>query len=109
MSEASKPLLPTKDYAAASVFRPENLLREARRQKGLQSRNVPDICILDPEGHIQRQLQEHGRAQRLPAWPACVLFCGPEEAPRVAKATGSAVIHPSWRGGVRQKDCITFQ
>lgn len=70
VSESSKPLLPTKDYAAASVFRPENLLREARRQKRLPIENVPDICILDPDGHILRQLQEDGRAQRLPAW-AC--------------------------------------
>lgn len=70
VSEAPTPLLQVKDYAAPSVFRPENLLREARRQKGLPIENVPDICILDPDGDILRQLREDGRAQRLPAW-AC--------------------------------------
>jgi uridine phosphorylase len=70
VSEASTPLLQAKDYAAASVFRPENLLREARRQKGLPIEDVPEICILDPDGDILRQLRADGRAQRLPAW-AC--------------------------------------
>ncbi len=69
-SRASTPLLQAKDYTARSVFRPENLLREARRQKGLPIDNVPDICILDPDGDILRQLRADGRAQRLPAW-AC--------------------------------------
>jgi len=30
----------TKDYAAASVFRPEHLLREARRQRNLPEHDV---------------------------------------------------------------------
>ena len=35
------PILAGKDYAAASVFTPQNLLREARRQKGLAAVPVP--------------------------------------------------------------------
>ena len=42
------PLLLHKEYAAPSVFTVENLLREARRQKGLPLGQVPSICILDP-------------------------------------------------------------
>jgi hypothetical protein len=37
------PILADKDFAAASVFEPANLLREARRQKRLQAADVPDI------------------------------------------------------------------
>ncbi|WP_428390694.1 nucleoside phosphorylase [Lichenicoccus sp.] len=60
----------TKDHNAPSVFRPENLLREARRQKDLPVENVPDICVLDPDGDILRQLRADGRATRMSAW-AC--------------------------------------
>lgn len=42
------PILTGKQYDAPSVFTPENLLREARRQKGLESHPVPAICILEP-------------------------------------------------------------
>jgi hypothetical protein len=35
---------------AASVFRPEALLREARRQKQLPLVAVLEICVLDPDG-----------------------------------------------------------
>jgi uridine phosphorylase len=63
-------LLSDKDYDAPSVFRPENLLREARRQKGLPAEIVPDICVLDPDGDLVRQLVAAGRAQRCVGW-AC--------------------------------------
>jgi uridine phosphorylase len=46
------PLIERADHAAPSVFRPENMLREARRQKGLAAGTVPPICILDPDGDI---------------------------------------------------------
>lgn len=64
------PILRRKDHRAASVFTPEALLREARRQKGLADGRVPDICILDPDGDIVRHLVATDRARRLPAW-AC--------------------------------------
>jgi uridine phosphorylase len=64
------PILAAKDYAAPSVFEPENLLREARRQKGLARQEVPEICLLDPDGDILRALRRAGRAAPLPGW-AC--------------------------------------
>ena len=64
------PILAGKDFAAPSVFEPENLLREARRQKNLPIAEVPDICILDPDGDIVRRLSKEGTARRSPGW-AC--------------------------------------
>lgn len=46
----SPPLLGNKHYREASAFAPENLLREARRQKGLGDGLVPDVWVLDPDG-----------------------------------------------------------
>ena len=64
------PLAPARDYAAPSVFTPENLLREARRQRGLPLRDVPAICVLDPDGDLVRWLRQAGRASLAPGW-AC--------------------------------------
>lgn len=64
------PILSHKHYDAASAFTPENLLREARRQKGLSTAAVPEICVLDPDGDIVRHLRVAGRAERHPNW-AC--------------------------------------
>lgn len=64
------PILQNKHYADPTVFRAENLLREARRQRGLPSMPVPDICILDPDGDVVRALRADGRGQPFPGW-AC--------------------------------------
>jgi uridine phosphorylase len=64
------PILSHKHYDAASAFKPENLLREARRQKGLPATPVPEICILDPDGDMVRFLCSAGLADRHPGW-AC--------------------------------------
>ncbi len=64
------PILSNKQYMKPSVFTPENLLREARRQKSLPLQNVPPICILDPDGDIVRRLVAEHRAERDPNW-AC--------------------------------------
>jgi uridine phosphorylase len=64
------PLLQGKAYAEPSVFRPENLLREARRQKQLSDRPVPDVCLLDPDGDVVRHLAESGRGRLETSW-AC--------------------------------------
>jgi uridine phosphorylase len=64
------PILRNKDVSAASVFRPEALLREARRQKGLPAVDVPSVCILDPDGDIVRRLRQDGRAEPFKGW-AC--------------------------------------
>ena len=67
---ASPPILADKRYDAPSVFTPENLLREARRQRGIAAARVPDICVLDPDGDVMRRLGADGRAKRDAAW-AC--------------------------------------
>ena len=46
------PILRHKRYDEPSVFAPENLLREARRQKAISAGAVPRICVLDPDGDI---------------------------------------------------------
>jgi uridine phosphorylase len=64
------PILAGKEFAAPSVFAPANLLREARRQKGLPESCVPETCILDPDGDILRTLRREKRASPSTAW-AC--------------------------------------
>jgi len=64
------PILSGKDCGRPSVFTPENLLREARRQKRLPPGAIPEICVLDPDGDILRTLMREGRATQSPVW-AC--------------------------------------
>lgn len=64
------PILAGKHHAAPSVFTPEGLLREARRQKALPAAAVPPVCVLDPDGDIVRRLVADSAAHRDPAW-AC--------------------------------------
>jgi purine-nucleoside phosphorylase len=64
------PILRLKDTASPSVFTPDALLREARRQKGVPAGEVPEICLLDPDGDIVEHLLQERRASRLAAW-AC--------------------------------------
>jgi uridine phosphorylase len=64
------PILAGKEFTAPSVFEPVNLLREARRQKGLADAKTPEICVLDPDGDILRALRRETRASLSPAW-AC--------------------------------------
>ena len=64
------PILAGKDFTAPSVFEPENLLREARRQKSVPCAPVPEICLLDPDGDILRTLAKAGRTRRSAGW-AC--------------------------------------
>jgi uridine phosphorylase len=64
------PILAHKNYTALSSFTPENLLREARRQKRLGNTPVPAVCVLDPDGDIVRYLRSGARARRSASW-AC--------------------------------------
>lgn len=64
------PLLDNKHHLEPSVFVVDNMLREARRQKGLPVIDVPDICLLDPDGDIAAHLTSTGAAQVHPGW-AC--------------------------------------
>ena len=57
------PILRKKAYEQSSVFKPENLLREARRQKSTPAGEVPSICVLDPDGDIEAYFLARNRAQ----------------------------------------------
>lgn len=67
---APDPLLHRSDHAEPSVFLPENLLREARRQLGLADGRVPPVCLLDPDGDVVRHLRRTDQASRSESW-AC--------------------------------------
>ncbi|MFV2062782.1 MAG: nucleoside phosphorylase [Chloroflexota bacterium] len=64
------PILADKATDESSAFTPANLLREARRQKGLPVASVPKVCVLDPDGDLVRDLARSGRAVRDRTW-AC--------------------------------------
>src|SRR6202022_2742757 len=63
------PILDNKHTTMPSVFTPAALLREARRQKGHDALEVPQVCILDPDGDLVRQLRQAGAAKRFTGWP----------------------------------------
>jgi uridine phosphorylase len=69
-SSAAPPILADKELTAPSVFEPANLLREARRQRGIPEAEIPAICVLDPDGDILRALRREQRASLSMAW-AC--------------------------------------
>lgn len=64
------PLLDNKDFNRPSIFSPENLLREARRQNSIPNGKIPDICVLDPDGDLVRRLTNEKKAVLNPFW-AC--------------------------------------
>ena len=70
MTCAAWPIVNGKNHASASVFRPEALLREARRQKGLPFVAVPPVCVLDPDGDVVRHLKRTGAGRVHEGW-AC--------------------------------------
>ena len=51
------PIVGHLDHDAPSVFKANTMLREARRQKGLDPGTVPAVCVLDPDGDIVRHLR----------------------------------------------------
>lgn len=62
-------LFETKEFDDNSVFTPEALIESARQQKGLPKEPVPEVCILDPDGDIVRQLVARGEAHEDATWP----------------------------------------
>lgn len=64
------PILRHKRYDQPSTFVPENLLREAHRQKDIPHGPVPGVCVLDPDGDIVRYLLATDRTTLNPYW-AC--------------------------------------
>jgi hypothetical protein len=69
-ADAAWPIVDGKDHDGASVFKPEALLREARRQRRLQTVAVPEICLLDPDGGVVRYLKRTGAGRLHGGW-AC--------------------------------------
>jgi len=63
------PILEHKRHDMPSIFTPTSLLREARRQKSMSSGNIPEFCVLDPDGDLSRHLKSSG-AKCNPNW-AC--------------------------------------
>jgi uridine phosphorylase len=59
-----------KDFYKPSLFTPENLLREARRQKGIRRSIIPSLCVLDPDGDIVSYLQRSKQSTLSRGW-AC--------------------------------------
>ncbi len=68
--ELRPPLLDRDDYAEPSVFRPEALLREARRQKAIVEKPVPRVLVLDPDGDLVEHVRATCAATLSPHW-AC--------------------------------------
>jgi uridine phosphorylase len=68
--DGATPLIERRDHVAPSVFRPESLLREARRQKGLAAASVPPVCLLDPDGDIVAHVRRRHGAEPCAPW-AC--------------------------------------
>lgn len=65
---SSPPILRGKQHGAPSVFQPEGLLREARRQRGTTRDSIPELCLLDPDGDIVRLLLDRGDARKVGNW-----------------------------------------
>ena len=63
-------ILSNKFYNEPSVFLPENLLREARRQKKIKECTVPEICLLDPDGDLVEYLLKNNLCVKNECW-AC--------------------------------------
>ena len=61
-------ILSIKHYNELSVFLPENLLREARRQKNIKNCNVPAVCLLDPDGDLAEYLFKNNLADKNECW-----------------------------------------
>src|SRR5260370_18808161 len=69
-ADSAWPIVDGRNHEARSVFRPEALLREARRQRRLRLVAVPDICVLDPDGDVVRHLKRTGTGRIHEGW-AC--------------------------------------
>jgi len=57
------------NYLEESIFKPENLIDAAIKQKSMHRKKVPSVCILDPDGDIVRYLVKHGNVKKSETWP----------------------------------------
>ena len=69
-TDTTPPIIRQKAYEQPSVFRPENLLREAKRQSAIPTGKIPPICVLDPDGDIVENLLARNQARPNEYW-AC--------------------------------------
>ncbi len=69
-TDTTPPIIRQKAYEQASVFIPESLLREAKRQSSIPTGKVPPICVLDPDGDILENLLARDQARPNEYW-AC--------------------------------------
>ncbi len=70
VSHRETPIIGPKYPNDDTAFSPDDLLREARRQKAIEPGSVPEICVLDPDGDIVSHLVAQGRAAADRHW-AC--------------------------------------
>ncbi len=70
MNDDTAPIQRPKQHDEPSVFQVDGLLREARRQRGLDEVAMPRVCLLDPDGDVVRHLRLTGEATLLKNW-AC--------------------------------------
>lgn len=68
--DVKPPILQHKFYQEPSVFQAQNLLREARRQKKFEDCEIPEICVLDPDGDLAMYLKNNNRTEKDKCW-AC--------------------------------------
>lgn len=68
--------LGARDYEQESVFTAANLMREARRQRNLPEIDLPEVCLLDPDGDVVRHLAATGDTRRHAGGPATTPSCG---------------------------------
>jgi uridine phosphorylase len=69
-ADVAWPIVGRKDHDSPSVFLPEALLREARRQKQLPLVSVPEVCVLDPDGDVVRHIKKTEKGRTHEGW-AC--------------------------------------
>jgi len=69
-ADTAPPIVRQKDYEQSSVFMPEDLPREARRQNSVLAGNVPSICVLDPDGDIVENVLARNQTRLNEYW-AC--------------------------------------
>jgi len=70
VTRSTSVILDHKHYDKPSVFVPEHLLREARRQNAIPPGRVPRICVLDPDGDIVCHVIARNEARLSSSW-AC--------------------------------------
>ena len=66
----SPDILKHKNFVEPSLFQPENLLRESRRQNDIPDGEIPSVCILDPDGNLVDYLHTKNELVKNKYW-AC--------------------------------------